>query len=100
MCMVSRSATGPLVDTGVFTGRGERIYLQELVVRDAAECLGLLSSGEDAEKQQLRHELEDVRDELRRLKDAVSTTLRRGGVEDGDGYKLRPKPGDRAVELV
>lgn len=108
-CTLCHGVAAPLLDTGKHTQLDERIYV-------CATCTGEIitaTGGADreryaqlrvveAEAEALKVELDSTVEELQRLKDSVSTTLARGAVKPtptSDEFKLRPKPGQKAVSL-
>lgn len=91
---------------------GERQYVSVQIVRDMASMIGCLQPEEAAQlKAELAAreaeiaQLREAQDELERLRNAVSRTLSAGAVvaEKKLGvvtkHKLRPKPGEKGVEV-
>lgn len=107
-CAICRSGGGPMVDTGAVSTLDERLYYCVGCVDQLAVAIGAVPKQEHEalwakvkEANAEANRLKDVEEDLRVLQDAIRTTLVRGAVrtKGTDELRLRPKPGDKAVEL-
>jgi hypothetical protein len=104
-CVITKSGTGPFVDTHRENLMGERCYLSVEFVRELAATIGCRMPEEQraidigtVRLQQRVAELEAVERELDALRAAVRTTLAQGALRverhgETVGYELRGAPG-------
>jgi hypothetical protein len=107
-CLLTGKFDGTLVDTEIHLPRGERVYLHESVVIEAAKELGLVPA-EDLSKVTIERDaaleaLEQERgyvDLCELFRTQVAHTLEQGMVVGGRGNRvgLRPHPREKFVEL-
>jgi hypothetical protein len=97
-----------LVDFQRTNVHGERVYVAQQLVADAARLMGFIGPREratlDEDASVLQQRLDQAEaelEDLRALKDAIAYTLERGVVIDkrSGKIKLRPAPGQKAPVL-
>ena len=106
-CILTKTGDGPFIDLLRENQYGERIYVAEQVAADMARLMGFWGPEEVAaaekasgDAQFLRERIVWLETELYALQRSIRHTLNRGAVETKEGVlKLRPVPGQRAVEL-
>lgn len=111
-CVITRSGSGPFIDTQRENLLGERQYVSVQLVQDMGALLGMASAAEVAglnrriaELEEELHAAAEIEQELEDLRDSVRYTLAAGAVEvDSESgvvtkRKLRPMRGRPAVSV-